>query len=246
MKPDPEILDTKSVRQSSMRGPALQMESSCQAVKTMAAQFGTATSSQCQRIEDAVAGMRMTRPPQFASQEPCVEVGVMRDQTRGARIPEESKEVRQHLPRGWRIRQICVRDAVYGLGSRRHRPAGIDELLELVGHLSRPAESDGTDLHHPVTLGHQSCRLKIKRDVLEVRVAQCSQFAFPVVAIHRRPFFRNKTRSAGNRLVSFYRDFRRRSRVRSSCLSLGGRPVLKQPTAWPIFSVTLCGSDSLA
>jgi len=152
-----------------MRGPALQMESSCQAVKTMAAQFGTATSSQCQRIEDAVAGMRMTRPPQFASQEPCVEVGVMRDQTRGARIPEESKEVRQHLPRGWGIRQICVRDAVYGLGSRRHRPAGIDELLELVGHLSRPAESDGTDLHHPVTLGHQSCRLKIKHQTRRTR-----------------------------------------------------------------------------
>jgi len=32
----------------------------------------------------------------------------------------------------------------------------------------------------------------------------------------------------------------------ASCLSLGGRPVLKQPTAWPIFSVTLCESDSLA
>ncbi|MGA9926018.1 MAG: hypothetical protein WBQ29_21660 [Isosphaeraceae bacterium] len=76
-------------------------------------------------------------------------------------------------------------------------------MLELVGHLSRQAESDGTDLHHPVTLGHQSCRLKIKRDVLEVRVAQCNQFAFPVVAIHRRPFFRTRLALPGTAWFRF-------------------------------------------
>src|SRR5208337_5074816 len=99
VQPDPEILDTKGVRQGSMRRPGLQTESGHQAVETMAAQFGTAKSSQRQRIEDAMVRMRVTRPPQFASQEPCVEAGVMRDQTRAPRIPEEGKEARQHLPR---------------------------------------------------------------------------------------------------------------------------------------------------
>lgn len=95
----------------------------------------------------------------------------MRDQSRGPSIPEEGKEARQHLPRRWGIREICVRNAVNGLGSRRHRPAGIDQLLELVGHLSGLVESDNTDLHHPVTLGYQSCRLEVKRDVLEKSVS---------------------------------------------------------------------------
>ena len=62
-----------------------------------------------------------------------------------------------------------------GLGCGRHWPAGMNQLLEAVEHLTRPLEPDRADLDDPVDPCHKTGGLQVQGHELAIQARRRDQ-----------------------------------------------------------------------